>query len=572
MWNFNNFLYCAVDRYDSLFEPINDLQLSVDLVSDIGLEDEVVLFDDLVSVDGHFLNVSAVLFNCDDLFFDQGDLDEFLLDDWDFNDFFPDGFNDLVDLDNDWVVHGHLYDLRNGDDSFDNLLHLVNLWNLICNCDDLLDDVGNFDNLLHCGVDRDNFLPHDLNFLDDLVHVRNDLFDLLDHLSHNWSLNILDHLLNSNFLDSDLNHLLDLLGDLHDLFDFPLNSHELLDDSVNWDWHLNGNSERSVHLHNLFDFHNLGHDSVNMKLSWNFNLDFDDLFAFFLDDLDSFDHSLNWDHFLDNLFDNSVDFVVDVLDDFDFLDALLNDGDLNQSFDFSDSFDFNNSVNDFLYDLWDFHNLFDDSGDDNDSFNDFLYFDDLWHLNHLFDDLVNVDSDFLDSLDCSGDFDNLLDDDLDWVVLHDVMIDWLFDFNDLVDFDNPVHKLLNFNDLQNLNLLDNNLGDQFWHSHDSLVDDWNLHSSVHYFLDFLNQGCCVVYDPINLLYPVLVDDLLSDHFHNLHCWNLDLHLHNLLNRLWNFHDLFNHLDDWNWLLNLNLNNLRNRLHMVDHFSRISVLH
>ncbi len=81
---------------------------------------------------------------------------------------------------------------------------------------------------------------------------------------------------------------------------------------------------------------------------------------------------------------------------------------------------------------------------------------------------------------------------------------------------------------------------------------------VDYFIDFLDS--------------VLVDNLLSDDFYSYDFWNFDLNLDNFLDCLWNFNNLLNDLDYWNWLLNLYFNNLRNWLNMIHNLSSISVLH
>lgn len=148
VWDFNDLFDSAVDWNDSFFVSVNDLKLSFNLVSDIGLEDEVVLLDDFVLVDDDFLDFSDVLFDGNDLFFDQWNLDDFLLDNWNFDNLFLDGFDDLVDLDDDWVVDWQLNDLRDLDDLFIEFLNLVDSWDFVSDSDDLFDDVWNLDNLL----------------------------------------------------------------------------------------------------------------------------------------------------------------------------------------------------------------------------------------------------------------------------------------------------------------------------------------------------------------------------------------------------------------------------------------
>lgn len=164
--------------------------------------------------------------------------------------------------------------------------------------------------------------------MDSFADVRNDLFDFLDDFSHYWDFDSLDDFLDSDFLESDLYNFFDLLGHLDNLLDFPFDWNELFDDSVNWDWDFDWDCEGSVDLDDLFDLDDLGNESFNLKFSWYFDLNFNDLLAFFFDDLDSVNDSLNWDDLFNHLFNDSVNLVVDVLDDFDFLDSFLDNGNL----------------------------------------------------------------------------------------------------------------------------------------------------------------------------------------------------------------------------------------------------
>ena len=221
--------------------------------------------------------------------------------------------------------------------------------------------------------------------------------------------------------------------------------------------------------------------------------------------------------------------------------------------------------------MWDLHNLFNDSGHNHDFFDDFLNLNNLGNLNHLFDDLVNVDSDFLDSFDGSWNLNDFLNDNLDGIVLSNVMIDWLLNFDDLVDLHNSVDQLLHFDDLRNLDSLNDNLSDSFWHSHDSLMDDWHLDSSVDNLLHLLDQSGCVVHNLLYFLNSVLINDLLSDDFNGLDSWDFDLHLDYFLDSLWNLNDFLDDLNDRNWLLDSDLNNFWDVFNVVDNFSGVSVL-
>jgi hypothetical protein len=65
-----------------------------------------------------------------------------------------------------------------------------------------------------------------------------------------------------------------------------------------------------------------------LNFSWDFDLDFNNLFAFFLDDLHSVDNSFDWNDLFNDLFNNSVNLVVNVFNNFNLLDSFLDDWNL----------------------------------------------------------------------------------------------------------------------------------------------------------------------------------------------------------------------------------------------------
>jgi hypothetical protein len=72
-----------------------------------------------------------------------------LLNDWNFNYLFSDGFNNLVDSHNNWVVNWQLYDLWNLNDLFVVSFNFINSWNLSGDGNDLFHNVRYFDDLLN---------------------------------------------------------------------------------------------------------------------------------------------------------------------------------------------------------------------------------------------------------------------------------------------------------------------------------------------------------------------------------------------------------------------------------------
>ena len=190
-----------------------------------------------------------------------------------------------------------------------------------------------------------------------------------------------------------------------------------------------------------------------MNFLWYFNSDFDNFFVDLLNSVYSFDNLFNWHDFLNDLFNNFFDFMIEVLDHLYFNNSFLDYWYLNYLLDLDDDCLFNDSVDYFFNDLWDFNNLLDDSWNHNNFFNDFLDLNNLGYFDHLFNDFINMDSDFFNSFDGSWDLYDLFDDDSDWVALSNVVVDWLFNFDDFVDFNNLINVPIDFDDPWNFDLL-----------------------------------------------------------------------------------------------------------------------
>ena len=90
MRNFNDLFSGAVNWDDLLFESINSLELGFNLISDISFLNEVILFNDFISVDNDFFNFGVKSLNSYDLLFDNWDFNGLLLKDGDFTDSFDD--------------------------------------------------------------------------------------------------------------------------------------------------------------------------------------------------------------------------------------------------------------------------------------------------------------------------------------------------------------------------------------------------------------------------------------------------------------------------------------------------
>jgi len=220
--------------------------------------------------------------------------------------------------------------------------------------------------------------------------------------------------------------------------------------------------------------------------------------------------------------------------------------------------------------LRNFDDLFNDPGNNDNLLDNLLNFDNLGDFNHFFDDLVNVDSDLFDSLDGSGNFDDLLNNNFDGVVLGDEMVDRLLNLDDLIYLDNLVNVSDDFDDLRNLDSLDDDLGNNFWNSHDLLLNDGNFNSSVNNLLYLLDQGDGDVDNSLDFFYSFLVDDFLFNNLNLLDGGSLDLDLNDFLNSSGNLHDLFDGLDDGDGLFDNDLNYFGDIDNLVDGFSGVSV--
>ena len=148
VWNFNNFFNCAVDWDNSFFVSINDLQLILNLVSNISFQDEVVFLNHFILVDNNFLDFSGEFFNCNNFFFDNWNLNNLLLDDWNLDYFFFDSFNYLVNLDDNWIVDWQLNDLWDLDYFFVVSFDFVNSWDFVGDSHNFFNHFGNLNNLL----------------------------------------------------------------------------------------------------------------------------------------------------------------------------------------------------------------------------------------------------------------------------------------------------------------------------------------------------------------------------------------------------------------------------------------
>jgi hypothetical protein len=135
--------------------------------------------------------------------------------------------------------------------------------------------------------------------------------------------------------------------------------------------------------------------------------------------------------FVDDPFNDLFDFDVYVLLHDNFLNPVLEDGDLHDPFYFLDPFLNNNFGDDSLNNLGHFNDLLDYSGHDHYLLYDLLDFHDFGHFHHLLNDLFDWHFDLFDPVHVSEYFHDLLLDVFDGFGHFDVVIDYLLYFDRL---------------------------------------------------------------------------------------------------------------------------------------------
>jgi hypothetical protein len=155
--------------------------------------------------------------------------------------------------------------------------------------------------------------------------------------------------------------------------------------------------------------------------------------------------------------------------------------------------------------------------------------------------------------------------------LVDVVVHRLFHFNDLSDFDDLINGFCDLNYLGDFDTLHYDLSDDFWNTNDLFLEEGDLNFAVNNFFNLLIHNNGFIDDLFNLLDAISVDNLLFNYFHLFDLDDLNLNLNDFLDDLWNLNNLFDSLDDGNWLLDNNLHNLGELDYVVDNFPGISVL-
>lgn len=210
---------------------------------------------------------------------------------------------------------------------FFQFLNFINLRNIVVNSNKFFNNSWNFNNTILSLNNR--FSNSSLNFFHNLIIVRNYFLDFLQDFPSNGLFNDSFDLFNSDVVNLYLHDVFDFLNNMNKFFDFPVNRNNNLNNFVDWDRNFNRNNNRFFDFNNFFNFNNFRNDSIDFNVSRNLYSSLHNSFGLFLNNLHHFDSFFNWDNLINEFFNNSIDFSVDIVNLFNFDDSVLNDGNLN---------------------------------------------------------------------------------------------------------------------------------------------------------------------------------------------------------------------------------------------------
>jgi len=134
---------------------------------------------------------------------------------------------------------------------------------------------------------------------------------------------------------------------------------------------------------------------------------------------------------------------------------------------------------------------------------------------------------------------------------------WFFNFNYLGFIYNFLLELLDWNYLGNMNFFNYHNCYLLWNSHNLLLNNWDLHFAINYFLYLFDLLYNYVSDFLDFLYLNNWHQLFFDHlnfFDNSLDWS---QRHWLFDNFDNFNEGLNNSLYWDYLLNINGNFLDN---------------
>lgn len=418
--NFNYLFLGCENWHDFLLDGWYSLNSSLDNISNILFGNESLRLNDSVFVDHDLYNFSVSSFDSHNFFFNSRNLNNSLVDNGNLNSSISDLFNNLTYFDDNWNFNWEFNQMRYLDNFLSESFNFVNFRNFIANNNKFFNYSWNFNDSVSC---LNNWLRNfGLHLLENLADIWSYFFDLFNDFSYYRFLNCTENLLHSYLLNFHLNNSLNLLHNLNYLFYLSVHRNNFFNNTVNWYRYFNCNDSRPLDFNHFFNFHDFGHNSFNFDFPWNLDSNFYNFLGLFLYDFDNLVSLFNRNNLLDEFLNYSIDFIVNIFNDFHLNNSVLDDGNLNKPFYFSDPFYFHNPIHYFLNNLRHFHNLLDHSRYNHNPFNYFFNFNNFGHFYHLFNYSINANSHFLNSLDSSWYFNDFLNNDLHRVVLSDEMI------------------------------------------------------------------------------------------------------------------------------------------------------
>ncbi len=426
----------------------------------------------------------------------------------------------------------------------------------------------NWYNSFNLNIIKNNFFFKDFHFFDFCLYVRNNSFNLSNLLSNDWNADLLDKRFNFYTLNFDFNNFFNCLRTLNNLLNISFNVNNLLNYSINWNWNFNWNDNLFFDLDYFANFMSYWYNFIDIYFTWNFYFVFDNLIICFFNNLNSADNLLNRYYFLNNFLNNILLCDISVDRNLNNFNSFFKHRDLNNLFNLNYVSVFDNSINNFFNDLWYFNYFLNNSWNDDNFFNDLLNFNNFRYFNHFFNDFVNVYSNLFYTFDNLRNLHYFFYCYFDWIVNCYLYCFNCFNLNDFWNFDNFFNIFLNFYDNRIFNFFNNNLSNDFRNSNNFLFNDWDLNSSINYFLNFPNNLDGICNDSFNLFYFFFVNNLLFNNFNFFYCWNFNLNFNDFLNYLWYFNNSFNCLNQRNRSFMDNFYDFRYSLNMVDNLSSI----
>lgn len=119
--------------------------------------------------------------------------------------------------------------------------------------------------------------------------------------------------------------------------------------------------------------------------------------------------------------------------------------------------------------------------------------------------------------------------------------------------------------------MDDWLFDNFSHSHDSFLNDWNLNDLFNFLHNFSVLDHYPVSDHFHFFDSFVYNDLFSNNWNFVRLSDNRVGLNDFFHDLRHFDNFFNGLNDWNWLFDDSVDDLMSDFNVVFNFLCISVL-